>query len=385
MVRLYNNTLSFYQELFTDGALNGTVPGDDTQLWNAYDLYQYVDYMYGHNETVFKGLKNPNETLTMLQSYAFEFEQAKNALVSDDTSNPLNLLYPIAGRTLAALVIEIFQAFAESSQENKLSLMFGSFQPMLAFFSLAGLYGPATNPDALTSAIPQPGAALVFELVGAKPTADSLSVRTYYVPGAAQGEAFQLQSLFGSGFDGQSLPYASFASQMSAAGVTASQWCDVCLPSLDSFPWCAAAQSPPAARSGLQPAVAGVVGALVTLAVVGLLTAGLFFVCGLRLARRADAPSAPRRASTLGGFKGAEKMPDDRDVALAKGGAQHERVGSWELRGEGGEEEATQQQQQSELGMAGIVTESFRHRERRADDDGESAIGVAPIAARESI
>jgi hypothetical protein len=102
----------------------------------------------------------------------------------------------------------------------------------------------------------------------------------------------------------------------------------------------------------LSPAVAGVIGAVVTLVVAALLFAAVMVLGGVRLHR-----IERRGQSDLGGFKGGNKLASDQDLTLPKGGAGatiihaenpaypapvrgHERVGSWELRDQAKAEEA---------------------------------------------
>ncbi|TVY86442.1 hypothetical protein LAWI1_G008808 [Lachnellula willkommii] len=93
-------------------------------------------------------------------------------------------------------------------------------------------------------------------------------------------------------------------------------------------------------KNNLSPAVAGVVGAAVTLAV-GIIVAIILCLFGFRVdyrERKANTNAGDLgvlRRSGSGGFKGAEKLASDTDLRM-KGGAgasviRHERVGSWEL------------------------------------------------------
>ncbi|EHK99038.1 hypothetical protein M7I_5123 [Glarea lozoyensis 74030] len=93
--------------------------------------------------------------------------------------------------------------------------------------------------------------------------------------------------------------------------------------------------------SGVSPTVAGVIGAAVTIAAFIIAALALIFF-GFRIDRREKQNPAAKngdlgvlKRSGSGGFKGAEKLASDTDLAL-KGGAgatiiRHERVGSWEL------------------------------------------------------
>lgn len=107
-------------------------------------------------------------------------------------------------------------------------------------------------------------------------------------------------------------------------------------------------KSEPEKKRSMAPAVAGVIGAVVTLVVVGLFTVIGILLCGVRK-RRESKPS-------LGGFKGTDKMASDTDVAFRRpiwGDAKtenqtqdasagvvvqgHERLGSWEMGQQGKE------------------------------------------------
>ena len=90
----------------------------------------------------------------------------------------------------------------------------------------------------------------------------------------------------------------------------------------------------------ISPAVAGVIGAVVTLVVAAIVATVAALLGGLRVYQ-----VKVKGRSDLGGFKGAEKLASDPDLAIAKGktgttvagtsspraGRLHERVGSWEL------------------------------------------------------
>jgi len=96
---------------------------------------------------------------------------------------------------------------------------------------------------------------------------------------------------------------------------------------------------------GVSPAVAGVIGATVTIAIF-ILVAAVLLLLGFRLNYRDRKGAAVGPAGDLGvlkrsgsgangGFKGAEKLASDTDLRLKNGAGasvvRHERVGSWEL------------------------------------------------------
>ena len=90
----------------------------------------------------------------------------------------------------------------------------------------------------------------------------------------------------------------------------------------------------------MNPAIAGMIGALIAL-VIGAGISVLLWLIGVMSLHKRE-----RRKSELGGFKGSQKLASDQDLTIPKGGAvvgasiereipmspAHERVGSWELK-----------------------------------------------------
>lgn len=383
MRKLYENSLDFYENLFSEPPLEGTVSLDNANFWNAYDLYEFVSYMHTHNKTVLDNLKDANDTLNTLESNAAKHEILQNSHETSKATDPINILYTIAGRTLARTVSQqLVSNIAWAGERDKLTVMFGSHEPLIAFFAVAGLLGRrASEPNPFLD-LPQPGAAMVFELYGNETQSidqslnlDSLTIRFYYKPTVDADETFSNYSLFSSGFDGESLPYTSFIRAMQFYGQSAQDWCEVC--GSISAPWCANdTETDDESNAGgfrgrhgssnhhMSPAVAGVIGAVVMAAIIALVAAALCFLGGFRLKRK------PSGAEAAGGFKGQEKRDDDMDVVITKGGARHERVGSWEMRHGG------------DLGGAVVAKDVGR---QSLDEDDASIMGATPVKAHESV
>src|SRR5205085_1273933 len=72
--------------------------------------------------------------------------------------------------------------------------------------------------------------------------------------------------------------------------------------------------------SSMSNAVAGVVGAAVTMLILILLLAGAMLLGGLRF-HRSDSRLSRRSAGAWGGFKGSAKMASDADLVLPRNGA----------------------------------------------------------------
>jgi len=70
-------------------------------------------------------------------------------------------------------------------------------------------------------------------------------------------------------------------------------------------------------------------------------------------------------------------MPGDPDVTVTKVGAREERVGSWELRDDGG--------RGPPMTTAGIVTRDFHQASRRMEDSDGVSVNEPPVHARESV
>jgi hypothetical protein len=137
-------------------------------------------------------------------------------------------------------------------------------------------------------------------------------------------------------------------------------------------------------RRHVSPAVAGVIGAIVTLAVLALIAGLVMYFGGLRFNRR--------EKSQLGGFKGSAKLASDADLSIPQNAApvgiladdkkNHERVGSWELKGANKDEETalgSKQDRYTSLGSTIVDRPSYE-----ADDLGIE-IHSAPVRPRESI
>ena len=312
--------------------------------------------------------------------------------------------------TLAAEVLHQFQTLVEDRKNHSTStpgvsqpitLMFGEIDSMINLLSLMIV----NSLDKNFRAIPPFASAIIFELfsTGADETFpqddDDLWVRFHYHNGTTDfnGQLIAFP-MFGHGPSQTDMKWSEFNVMFSAIMMpTIEEWCNTCnAPSLfctgvDVDPIMVTNPKAQATRknSAVSPAVAGVIGAVVTLAVAGLLFALAMLAGGVRLHRVQRRPK-----SELGGFKGSNKLASDADVAnLAKGGAlpagivsfgaantaagtegrvRHERVGSWELR-------------QKEFGnyKSGDMGEEFPS--PRESFEQIDAVASRPVQPRESV
>jgi len=267
---------------------------------------------------------------------------------------------------------------------------------MVSFAALAGL---TSEQDAIFYNIPPLGSSYIFELVTLRPEDDpdssfpdqsEMYVRFYFQNGTDEYSRLTAYSLFGRGPSQTLIPYSEFVSGISEFSLTGiREWCETCgsyrylnasfrtgdpsliLPCSSIF--CPAYADNDdsvnsSSRPGLSPAVAGVIGAIVALAVAGMLFGLLMAIAGLRFHRQGG-----KRGSDLVGFKGSQKLSSDQDLTIPKGGAGavvtatedervkgHERIGSWELSDKARSEEA---------GQMGAVATSHPRRPSYEDDD----------------
>ncbi|KAG0651236.1 hypothetical protein D0Z07_1889 [Hyphodiscus hymeniophilus] len=322
---------------------------------NAWILYEYALYQYNHNTS------QPISSEDLSQLYNLASQQQFDL----NSPNTFGTIPSIAGATLASAVLQQLQHnIASNGVADKLTLLFGSFEPFLAFFALSNLATGQSGEQFNT--LPLHGSLMTFELFSnapnsssgnsssSFPTEDELFVRFLFRNGTSSTTPLVEYSLFNRGLNEDDMSWSDFVTDMGAFSLDdVNEWCSACdaitlfCEAIDAdvsndTSSCASA----GAKREMSPAVGGVIGATVTLAVLvlGALTAAL---CGFRLEFRRGLKGLDEGAvggvgvlkrsgsGKGGGFKGAEKLASDTDLTL-KGGAgasviRHERVGSWEL------------------------------------------------------
>lgn len=357
--------------------------------YNAFDLYDYALYQYTHNSTVFNQLSPEN--LGTLQELAAQQQFQANG--GDGIAS-------VAGQTLAAKILQQFNSIvASSGVADKLTVLFGSYEPLISFFSLSNLTTGASR-ETLTN-VPAHGSVMVFELFspagtgnasypGPFPLTKDLWVRFLFRNGTDDTEPLLPYALFNRGNSETDMPWSDFVQGMgNFAMYEVPEWCDACQ---TSNLFCEGIESDPATsnstassgkqgKSKMSPAIGGVIGAIVTLGVV-ILIGAVLLLFGFRLnyhEKRGDLTGAAggvgilKRNQSGGGFKGAEKLASDTDLRL-KGGAggagatviRHERVGSWELGDSPVSPISAPNSLDKEIGEA---------RRRSEEEDGDEGIG----------
>ncbi|KAG5292030.1 histidine acid phosphatase, yeast-enriched transcript [Histoplasma ohiense] len=346
---------SFYARIYRL-ALQGVFVRESVSFFNSYAIYEYLNYQYIHNST-FREVISMEEVM-YARFLASQWVSAANGNVN--TNGTLDaqdrMILHVAGRTMARLIVSAFETnYGTDGASNKLTMAFGSYEPIVSFALLSGL---ASNGQSNFYSLPNPGSSMIFELFSmesgnssrAYPSQTDLMVRFLFRNGTNQ--PFVSYPLFSQAPSQPGIPYQAFKNDMVDIMMGVPQWCLAC--GSDSTVFCPAyvpnfGGTLSSGSRSLKPAVAGVIGAVVTLAVTALAGALVWWLFGLRLHR-----SITRRKPDLGGFKGGDKLASDPDllswkgnkpenviVSIGKGNTDasnsaaargHERAGSWEMR-----------------------------------------------------
>jgi hypothetical protein len=397
------DTNLFYQSL-SSSVFEGLDP-TTVGYQNAYALYEYALYAYTHNSSIYNSTAFSSNDLAQLFDLASQQQWEYNTPSNGSTVNA------VAGRTLASKVMQQFMHTIDSNGvADKLTLMFGSYEPFLAFFALSGL---ATGPSGSQfNNLPLHGSTMTFELYSyptSPPTGNltqdfpplsELWVRFLFRNGTASDEQLISYPLFSRGPSEVEMKWEDFALGMGAFSLNdVADWCTECN-TVTLF--CEAIESnsntntDPNSSTGsnkhpFNPVIGGVIGAVVTIAL-GIIAIAILMLFGFRLDYH---PRNKGEAGGLGvlkrngsggqgGFKGAEKLASDTDLALKGAGGtviRHERVGSWELN-DGAKAEHSSLDKEVGLSRQGQVDENWG---RRSEDDlGINPFGE-PVKARESV
>lgn len=346
---LLDTSRDFYHSL-QPALLNGVFANSSVNYFYAYLIFDYLNYGSIHNSSFVNALSVEDLTRAKILADNWIWEMYGNTTVSGLTEG--DHIRAIAGRSLANTIVQALYGNIESfGSFGKMTLLFGGLEPIVSFAALAGL---ASEQNPQFFGIPEYGSSMVFELyslaennTGPYPSTTDLNVRFFFQNGTDESSELVAYPLFGYSPSSIGMPLNEFVAAMDRFMISgAGDWCQTCA-SYRIF--CPAFQSDRGndrngpgrnrSRDGLSPVVAGVIGALVTLALFGLLIAAAMLFGGARLYRKRT-----KRRSELNGFKGGEKLASDQDLTIPKGGPGasvatigtapakgNERVGSWEL------------------------------------------------------
>ncbi|KAL1967940.1 hypothetical protein VTN77DRAFT_2357 [Rasamsonia byssochlamydoides] len=323
----------FYAYLY-DIALAGVFDKSTVGYANAYNIFEYLQYEYTHNSTLqaLLSLSDLKRAKLLADQYVF----ATNGNLSASGLHENDHIRAIAGRTLTRLILKSFEANIESQGSTpKMTLVFGSFEPVVALAALAQLASPKNRNF---YGLPVLGASLAFELYSLEdsasfsdqyPDVSNLLVRFLFRNSTYPSTGFTYYPLFGHGPSQIAIPFTEFESQMAQFLLPSTEaWCNTCN---SSAIFCdgVVSEHTTSHKKALSPASAGAIGACVTLATLAAI-AGIAWLCGLRVHRR--------HKPDMGGFKGSDKMASDHDLSFRRDGKNgttiqgHERTGSWAMK-----------------------------------------------------
>lgn len=250
---------------------------------NAYDIFDLINVARIHNSTSL-ARNVTDEELFQLRTLADSSEFGYNF----NASQPARAVH---AQTLTAGILAQLNQTVTSKGKLKFSLLSGSYDTFLAFFGLVDLVPLSVN----FTGLPDYASTIAFELFSDDRTTfpenadDDLRVR-FLFRNSTFGE-LSPYPLFGT--NEETLSWPRFVSEMQERAIsTVGEWCSVCSSVAD---FCFAnqeeASSSDSGKSsgGMSNAVAGVIGAMVTLGVVAIVGAIAFVM--LRK-RRSTPPTA---------------------------------------------------------------------------------------------
>lgn len=290
----YDDSEAFFQDLLP--VINGTFAESAANFKNAYSIYDYIDGAVVHNQTIPSSELLTNDTLRELKVLANEHEWGLAYNSSDEVR-------AIAGATLAGQILDALNATVAGKGTKPLNIQFGAYAVFLSFFGLAKL--PAVSDD--FTGVVNYASSMAFELVtnasvsDGFPGADNISVRFLFSNGSAASVTPTAYPLFGQ--DETLLPYNTFISEMGKFAVKdTSHWCQVCgvttgecamgSDGSEGSSGSGSATASSNSKSNISLPMAGVIGALVTLAVILGAEALIYFFSGLTLTKKSTLATA---------------------------------------------------------------------------------------------
>ncbi|KAJ5998259.1 hypothetical protein N7522_009919 [Penicillium canescens] len=283
---LLSSTKDFYQSL--SPMLEGAFSSPEMSFKNAYTIFDYLNVGRIHNTTSTFPHKSD---LT---------DEIYHQLISLAGSHEFNLAYnasekvrAIDGAVLAGEILAGLNDTIATEGKSKLNVGFGSYGTVFSLFGLLQMPAASVN----FTGIPDYASSMVFELVTNAsgtdfPSTSDLSVRFMFHNGTITGGSEPtVYPLYGQ--SSELLSWEDFSSKTKEIAVTSDEeWCTMCgntdgkCASSDNPTTSSAASTSSTGGSGMSRAVAGVIGAMVTLAVILGLQALFFLVGGFRIAKR---------------------------------------------------------------------------------------------------
>lgn len=272
------STKSFYQSLTP--LLTGLFKESDIGYGKAYEIFDYLNVGFVHNTTIRRGLTDDQLFQLRTLADAHEWALAFNATQPERS---------LPAQTFVGKVTTQLNQTLTVPSGPKFSLLVGSYITFQSFFGLASLQHLGSD----WTGLPAYASTIVFEALtnatvqpGTLPSLDDVSIRFLFRNGSAADAPLTPVPLFGNSDD--SMSWSAFQSKFGQSQIiTASQWCTACHTNSTAQPFCPMAQAVTTVpfTTQMNPAVAGVVGAMVTLGVAALCII-VAVLLGVRLTRR---------------------------------------------------------------------------------------------------
>ncbi|OAL02742.1 phosphoglycerate mutase-like protein [Phaeosphaeriaceae sp. SRC1lsM3a] len=274
-----SSTKDFYSSVVP--AINNVISADQVSFKNGYVVYDILNVASIHNAST--SSTPSNTTLFQLRTLADAHEWGLAYNASDNTR-------AFSGMQLAGEILSSLNSMISSPAKSpKLSIQFGAYATFMSFFGLADL--PAASGD--FKGVVDYASSMVFELFtnadvpsSGMPATSDLNVRFLFHNGTASNSSEPATyPLFGG--KSNEISWTEFQDKLKAFAITSTeQWCNVCGNSTGA---CAAyGEKKPSAqgvagKQGMSPAIGGVIGAFVTLAVVLGTLAAVMLIGGFTL------------------------------------------------------------------------------------------------------
>ncbi|KAJ6107112.1 hypothetical protein N7523_008435 [Penicillium sp. IBT 18751x] len=293
------STKDFYASL--SPMLNTTFNADEMSFKNAYTIFDYLNVGYIHNST--KDFPLRDSLTTEVYAQLLQLASNQQFSLAFNASDPVRA---IDGAVLAGEILSQLNETITSEGKSKLGVQFGSYGTFMSFFGLMQL--PAASVD--FTGICDYASTFALELVTnatgtGMPRTDEISVRFMFHNGTITGsDEPTVYPLFGQA--NNLISWDEFKTQTEKVAVLSDdQWCTQCgntdgkcASSASTSSTSDSTGSSDSSSGGISRAVAGVIGAMVTLAVILGLEALFFLVGGFRISKRRKA--GPEMVSAAG-------------------------------------------------------------------------------------
>ncbi|KAK5950188.1 hypothetical protein OHC33_008903 [Knufia fluminis] len=303
----YMDTLSRTQDLYNSiySDINGTFSESQNSFKNGYTIWDLLNVASIHNATA---TIPDEETMTQLKYLADQHEFG----LAYNESEPIRA---VTGSIIAAEVVEALNATITGKGKTKLNVQFGAYAGMLSFFGLTNL----TTVNSNFYGVPDYASSLVWELVtnatvdsSSWPSNDDIFVRFLFHNGTTSDASEPVEyPLFNT--NSSPLSWNDFVTGMNKISIRDQQlWCQACgnatgvcsdayLNGDGSVSTSTSNNSGSSGSGGMSKAVAGVIGAMITLAVILLIEGAVVVLGGFRLVSRNRLAGSNSVVSEVGG------------------------------------------------------------------------------------